>query len=111
VRFRFGDYALDTDTRELKRGPELIYLAPKVFDLLAYLVQNRERVATRDDLLKFVWSGRIVSDSTLTSHINAVRKAIGDSGGEQQLVRTVPRKGFRFVAEVVEQHSVPARHD
>jgi TolB-like protein/DNA-binding winged helix-turn-helix (wHTH) protein len=106
VRFRFGDYALDTDTRELKRGPELIYLAPKVFDLLAYLVQNRERVATRDDLLKFVWSGRIVSDSTLTSHINAVRKAIGDSGGEQQLVRTVPRKGFRFVAEVVEQHSV-----
>jgi hypothetical protein len=67
VQFLFGDHALDTDTRELQRGPELIYLAPKVFDLLAYLVRNRERVVTKDDLLKFVWSGRNVSDSTLTA--------------------------------------------
>jgi DNA-binding winged helix-turn-helix (wHTH) protein len=100
VRFLFGDHALDTDTRELKFGFELIYLAPKVFDLLAYLVRNRERVVTKDDLLKFVWSGRNVSDSTLTSHINAVRKAIGDSGERQKQIRTVARKGFRFVGEV-----------
>jgi TolB-like protein len=103
VQFLFGDHALDTDTRELKRGPELIYLAPKVFDLLTYLVRNRERVVTKDDLLKFVWSGRNVSNSTLTSHINAVRKAIGDSGERQKQIRTVARKGFRFVGEVREE--------
>jgi TolB-like protein len=103
VQFLFEDYALDTDTRELKRGGELISVAPKVFDVLAYLVQGRERVISRDDLLKFVWLGRIVSESTLTSHINSVRKAVGDTGEAQHLVRTVARKGFRFVGEVREE--------
>jgi TolB-like protein/DNA-binding winged helix-turn-helix (wHTH) protein len=102
VRFLFGDYALDVDRRELSRGAELIPIGPQVFDLLAYLVANRERVVTKDDLFDSVWDGRIVSESTLTSHINSVRKAIGDSGDEQSLVRTVPRKGFRFVGEVTE---------
>src|SRR5262249_4939886 len=67
-----------------------------------YLLKNRERVVSRDDLLSSVWSGRIVSDSTLASHINAVRKAIGDSGQDQGLLRTIARKGFRFVGEVRE---------
>jgi TolB-like protein len=100
VKFLFEDYALDTDTRELKRGAELISLAPKVFDLLAYLVRDRERVVSKDDLLEAVWHGRIVSESTLTSHINSVRKAVGDSGEEQRLIRTVARKGIRFIGEV-----------
>jgi TolB-like protein/tetratricopeptide (TPR) repeat protein len=100
VRFQFEDYALDTDTRELRRGAELISLAPKVFDLLAYLVRNRERVVSKDDLLEAVWHGRIVAESTLTSHINSVRKAVSDSGEEQRLIRTVARKGIRFIGEV-----------
>ncbi len=73
-----------------------------MFDLLAYLVTNREQVVSKDQILDAVWGGRIVSESTLASHINAVRKAIGDSGEEQRLIRTVARKGFRFVGEVKE---------
>src|SRR5213082_2897715 len=102
VRFLFENYCLDADRRELACGSELIAIGPKVFDLLLYLVQNREQVVTRDDLLEAVWHGRIVSESTLTSHINAVRKAVGDSGEKQLMIRTVARKGFRFVGEVRE---------
>src|SRR5882757_1295160 len=100
VQFQFADYVLDLDRRELTRGSAAIAVGPKVFDLLVYLVQARDRVVTRDELLDTVWSGRIVSESTLTSHINAVRKAIGDSGEEQRLIRTIARKGFRFVGKV-----------
>ena len=100
MRFIFKDCVLDLDTRELTRGFEAVAIGPQVFDLLVYLIQNRERVVSKDGLLEAVWGGRIVSESTLTSHINAVRKAIGDSGEEQHLVRTIPRKGFRFVGEV-----------
>ncbi|MCC8973702.1 winged helix-turn-helix domain-containing tetratricopeptide repeat protein [Bradyrhizobium brasilense] len=106
--FLFEDYCLDANRRELKRGSELIPVGPKVFDLLLFLVQNREQVVTRDDLLKAVWEGRIVSESTLTSHVNAVRKAIGDTGKEQRLIRTVSRRGLRFVGKIIEQE-MPAR--
>src|SRR5215475_13907409 len=102
MQFRFADCVLDSGRRELTRGSQAIAVGPQVFDVLAYLVRNRERVVSKDDLLDAVWSGRIVSESTMTSHINAVRKAIGDSGEEQRLIRTVARKGFRFVAEVTE---------
>jgi TolB-like protein len=105
VRFAFKDCVLDLQRRELTRGSEPVSVGPQVFDLLVYLVQNRERVVSKDSLLDVVWNGRIVSESTLTSHINAVRKAIGDSGEEQHLVRTVPRKGFRFVGDVREIQS------
>jgi TolB-like protein/Tfp pilus assembly protein PilF len=100
VLFLFSDHGLDTDRRELRRGTETIAMEPQVFDLLVYLVENRERVVSKDDLLASIWGGRIVSDSTLTSRINAARKAIGDSGEEQKLIRTIARKGFRFVGEV-----------
>ena len=102
MQFLFEDCVLDTDRREFTRGQGAVAIGPQVFDLLLYLVENRERVVSKDDVLDTVWAGRIVSESTLTSHINAVRKAIGDSGGEQRLVRTVARKGFRFVGEVRE---------
>ena len=98
--FLFGDCVLDPDRRELSRRAEAVALGPQVFDLLVYLVVNREHVVSRDGILDAVWDGRIVSESTLASHINAVRKAIGDSGQEQRLIRTVARKGFRFVGEV-----------
>jgi TolB-like protein len=102
VQVSFEDYSLDFDRRELMRGSEPISVGPQVFDLLVYLVNNREHVVSKDELFEAVWSGRIVSESTLTSHINAVRKAIGDSGEQQRLIRTVSRKGFRFVAKVSE---------
>jgi TolB-like protein/DNA-binding winged helix-turn-helix (wHTH) protein/Tfp pilus assembly protein PilF len=107
VRLAFGDHVVDVDRRELYRGAERVALEPQVFDLLVYLVQNHDRVVSRDDLLEAVWDGRIVSESTVTSRINAVRKAIGDSGAAQQLVRTVPRKGIRFVG-VVREEQQPA---
>ena len=80
MRFLFENHTLDTDTRELRRGEIAIRIQPQVFDLLTYLVQNRERVVTKDDLLAGVWGGRTVADSTLATHINAARKAVGDNG-------------------------------
>jgi len=107
MQFYFEHHCLDVDRRELRRGSDLVAIAPQVFDLLLHLVQNRERVVSKDDLIASVWSGRIVSDSTLDSRINAVRKAVGDSGEEQRLIRTIARKGVRFVGEVREQSAPP----
>jgi TolB-like protein/cytochrome c-type biogenesis protein CcmH/NrfG len=100
VQFLLADHTLDTDRRELRRGSEPIAVEPQVFDLLIYLVQNRDRVVSKDDLIASVWAGRIVSESTLTSRINAARKAVGDSGEDQKLIRTISRRGFRFVGTV-----------
>jgi len=100
MKFLFDNHALDTDRRELHRGSERIAVEPQVFDLLVYLVQNCDRVVSKDDLIASAWHGRIVSDSTLTSRINAARKALGDSGEDQKLIRTVVRKGLRFVGTV-----------
>src|SRR5262245_60517278 len=114
VQLVFGDCVLDLERRELIRDGQAVAMGPQVFDLLVFLVENRARVVSKDDVLDTVWKGRIVSESTLTSHINAVRKAIGDSGEKQHLLRTVARKGFRFVGEVSEKQpsersdSVPA---
>src|SRR5262249_50363376 len=107
MRFLFGDYALDLERRELRRGAELVEVEPQVFDLLAYLVENRDRVASKDDLLAAVWRGRIVSESTLTSRITAARHAIGDSGDQQRFIRTLSRRGFRFGGEVRGQSAAP----
>src|SRR6185312_11764526 len=96
----FNDFALDTDRRELRSRGNLIAVEPQVFDLLIYLIDNREHVVSKDDMIATVWKGRIVSDSTLDSRINAARKAIGDSGEKQELIRTVARKGVRFVGTV-----------
>jgi TolB-like protein/Flp pilus assembly protein TadD len=111
VEFAFGDHVLDVDRRELRRGAQLIALEPQVFDLLVYLVQNRDRVVSMDALLEAVWGGRIVSESTLRSRINAVRKAVGDSGVAQRLIRTMPRKGIRFVGVVREEQKPVAPID
>jgi TolB-like protein len=91
---------LDDERRELRRGAETIAVEPQVFDLLIYLIRNRDRVVSKDDLIDAIWGGRAVSDSTLTSRINAARKALGDSGQDQKLIRTVARKGLRFVGDV-----------
>jgi adenylate cyclase len=102
LRFLFEEYALDIDRRELHRGADVVSVAPQVFDLLDYLIRNRERVVSKDDLISAIWNGRIVSDAALTTRLNAARSAIGDSGEEQRLIKTLPRKGFRFVGAVHE---------
>lgn len=101
MRVRFSDFLLDAERRELWRGSELLHVEPQVFDVLCHLVENHDRVVTKDDLFASVWHGRIVSDATLSSRINAVRRAIGDTGDDQQLLRTVNRYGFRFVGAVM----------
>jgi TolB-like protein len=100
VQLAFADFVLDTNLRELRRSSELIAVEPQVYDLLLYLVRHRGRVVTKDELIASVWGGRITSDATLTSRVYALRKAIGDSGQHQRLIRTIPRKGLRFVGEI-----------
>jgi TolB-like protein len=102
VRFLFANHEVDVVCRELRRGADPVPLEPQVFDLLVYLLTNRDRVSSKDDLIANVWGGRAVSDSTLHSRINAARKAIGDNGQDQKLIRTIARKGVRFVGEVIE---------
>ncbi|MDE5440341.1 hypothetical protein GWG65_02545 [Bradyrhizobium sp. CSA207] len=106
MRFCFENNVLDGDLRELTCGGSAVPLQPQVFDLLLYLVAQRTRVVSKGDLIRQIWSDRIVSDSALNSRINAARKALGDDGATQRLIKTIPRKGFRFVGEVREE--VPA---
>ena len=105
---RFGDQVLDIERRELRRGAEPVALEPQVFDLLVYLVRNRDRVVSKDDLIEGVWGGRIVSDSALTSRLNAARRAVNDSGAEQRVIRTMQRRGVRFIREVCEDSELGA---
>jgi DNA-binding winged helix-turn-helix (wHTH) protein len=100
--FSFENYTLDTERRELRRAAERIAVEPQVFDILEYLVRNRDRVVSRDDLIGSIWGGRIVSESALHTRINAVRSAVADDGKQQRLIRTLPRKGFRFVGAIQE---------
>jgi len=108
LRYLFEDYVLDTDRCELRLGAGVTPLAPQVFDILVYLIRNRERVVSKDDLIATIWDGRIVSESALTTRLNSVRSAIGDSGEEQRLIKTLPRKGVRFVGIVREEKPVAA---
>ncbi|MEK9281974.1 MULTISPECIES: winged helix-turn-helix domain-containing tetratricopeptide repeat protein [unclassified Bradyrhizobium] len=106
MRYLFEEYAFDTDRRELRRGADVVPIAPQVFDLLDYLIRNRELVVSKDDLINAIWNGRSVSDAALTTRLNVARSAIGDSGEEQRLIKTLPRKGFRFVGQVREVREV-----
>jgi adenylate cyclase len=103
--YAFEGYTLDTDRRELRNGHAAISIQPQVFDLLEYLVRNRDRVVSRDDLIASIWGGRIVSESTLATRINSARAAIGDNGAEQRLISTLPRRGIRFIGAVQEQQT------
>jgi adenylate cyclase len=105
--YLFEEFRLDTDRRELCRGASPMSVEPKVFDLLEYLIRNRDRVVSKDDLIAAIWNGRIVSESALTTCINAARTAIGDTGEAQRLIKTLPRKGIRFVGSVGEKEEKP----
>jgi TolB-like protein len=101
--YLFDNYSLDTDRREIRRGTAVVPVEPQVFDLLEHLIRHRDRVVSKDDLIASIWQGRIVSESAISTQINAARCAIADSGEQQRLIKTIPRKGIRFVGDVREQ--------
>lgn len=105
--YQFGDYSMDTESLELIRNGELVGLEPQVFRLIAHLIENRNRVVGKDELIETVWDARIVSDGALSTRINSARNAVGDSGKIQAVIKTFPRRGFRFVADVVESQPRP----
>jgi TolB-like protein len=103
LRYLFEECALDTDRRELRRGTEFVAIEPQVFDVLVYLIRHRDRVVSKDDLLASIWHGRAISESALFNRINAARSAIGDTGERQRLIKTLPRRGLRFIGAVREE--------
>jgi pimeloyl-ACP methyl ester carboxylesterase/class 3 adenylate cyclase len=103
VRYRFGDRVLDTRTRELLVGGDAADIEPQVFAVLRYLIENRDRVVAKEDLLDNVWGDRFVSESALTTRIKQARHAVGDDGRAQQVIRTAHGHGYRFVAPVTEE--------
>ena len=98
--YRFDTFSLDPECLELRDHETQITVEPQVFALLAYLIEHRNRVVTKDEIIDVIWDGRIVSDSTLNSRINAARRAVGDDGKNQKIIKTFARRGFRFVADV-----------
>jgi DNA-binding winged helix-turn-helix (wHTH) protein/alpha-beta hydrolase superfamily lysophospholipase len=100
MTFAFDDCEIDRERRELRRTGRIVHVEPQVFDLLVHVVRHRDRVVSKEELIDAVWQGRSISDDTLTSRVSAARRAIGDSGAEQRLIRTIPRRGFRFVGDV-----------
>lgn len=100
MAYRFGDCELDPGLHELQSKGRFLAIEPKVFDLLLYLIENRDRLVGKDELNQRIWNGRFVSDSSLSTCIKLARQAIGDSGKKQDYIRTLPRRGFRFVGRV-----------
>jgi len=108
VLYRFADIEIDTIRQELRRDGASIHIEPQVFDVIVHLVRNRHRVVSKDDLIEAIWNGRAISEAALSSRINAARRALGDNGNDQNFVKTLHKRGFRFVGEVEE---IAARSD
>ena len=108
VIWTFGSYALDTDVYELRGGGRPVALEPQAFDVLVVLVTHHDRVVTKEELLDEVWGDRFVSESALTSRIKQARRAVGDDGRRQDVIRTVHGRGYRFAATVREGQGAAA---
>ena len=100
--YRFGSLEIDTDQFRLQRDGELVAIEPLVFDLLVYLLLQRDRVVSRDELLDQLWAGKVVSDAALAARLKDARKAVGDSGDRQEIIKTYHGRGYRFIAPVTE---------
>src|SRR3954464_10337218 len=111
MTFSFATHQLDTSRHELRRAGEIVHLEPQVFDLLLHLVRNRDRTVSKDEIVDQIWKGRIVSDAAITSTIKAARKAVGDNGADQIVIKTFHKRGFRFVADVAEPGGPDALRD
>ena len=98
--YRFADLELDASLFQVRRDGAAVPVQPQVFDVLHYLLKNRDRIVSKDELLEQIWHGRFISETTLSSRIKTVRKLIGDTGESQSLIRTVRNRGYQFVGEV-----------
>jgi TolB-like protein/tetratricopeptide (TPR) repeat protein len=107
LNFRFAYFEIDLARQELRRAGAIVHVEPQVFDLLVHLIRNRDRIVSKDELFDAIWQGRIVSEATLSSRISAARRALGDSGNDQSFIRTLHKRGFRFVGDVEGDSSVP----
>jgi TolB-like protein/DNA-binding winged helix-turn-helix (wHTH) protein len=100
VQYRFAEFEIDLSQHELRRLGESVHIEPQVFDLIVHLVRNHERIVSKDELIETVWNGRIISEAALSSRINGARRALGDNGNDQLFIRTLHKRGFRFVGDV-----------
>jgi TolB-like protein/DNA-binding winged helix-turn-helix (wHTH) protein len=98
--YRFAEFEIDVSQQELRRLGEPVHIEPQVFDLIVHLVRNRDRIVSKDELIETIWNGRIISEAALSSRINGARRALGDTGADQALIRTLHKRGFRFVGDV-----------
>lgn len=105
MMYSFSGNRLDTGRHVLVRDGELVAVEPQVFDILCLLVRNAGQLVTKDQLIDEIWDGRIVSEASISSGINAARTAVGDNGRDQRIIRTVPRRGFEMVADVVSEET------
>jgi len=108
LNLRFADFEIDLARQEMRRTGAIVHVEPQVFDLLVHLIRNRDRIVSKDELFDAIWQGRIVSEATLSSRISAARRALGDSGNDQSFIRTLHKRGFRFVGDVECDGSAPA---
>lgn len=108
MNLRFADFEIDLARQEMRRTGAIVHVEPQVFDLLVHLIRNRDRIVSKDELFEAIWQGRIVSEATLSSRISAARRALGDSGNDQSFIRTLHKRGFRFVGDVECDGSAPA---
>jgi len=108
LNFRFADFEINLARQEMRCTGAIVHVEPQVFDLLVHLIRNRDRIVSKDELFEAIWQGRIVSEATLSSRISAARRALGDSGNDQSFIRTLHKRGFRFVGDVECDSSAPA---
>ena len=97
MKYRFAEFEIDLSQQELRRLGEPIHIEPQVFDLIVHLVRNHDRIVSKDELIETIWNGRIISEAALSSRINGARRALGDNGNDQAFIRTLHKRGFRFV--------------
>src|SRR5215207_9612616 len=100
MKYRFAEFEMDLDQQELRQLGEPVHIEPQVFDLIVHLVRNHDRIVSKDELIETIWNGRIISEAALSSRINGARRALGDNGTDQALIRTLHKRGFRFVGDV-----------
>src|SRR4051794_6193402 len=100
MQYRFAEFEIDLSQQELRRSGESVHIEPQVFDLIVHLVRNHDRIVSKDELIEAIWNGRIISEAALSSRINSVRRALGDNGTDQVFIRTLHKRGFRFVGHV-----------
>src|SRR5258705_8542144 len=100
LKYRSAEFEIDLSHQELRRLGEPVHIEPQVFDLIVHLVRNHDRIVSKDELIETIWNGRIISEAALSSRINGARRALGDNGTDQVFIRTLLKRGFRFVGAV-----------